>query len=498
MMTNPSLSGAGEAGAPPESVAALGHAASMKKSRFLVILLALLWPTQLLTAAGVVTGITSPAIAQQFATTQVVWFGLAYTLAATLLTPAVARLGDVFGKRRVMMVITGIGLVGDLIVVLSPSYELVVAGRVLTGFYGPIAALVFAAARDVFPPYRVGMASSLIGSSMGLTTLLAPLLTGFLLDRFGFRGPLWFIAVGTAIALAMLFTLPETPRRAPAARFDWLGSLLLGVATVALVYAVNQGSTWGWSNPYILGLFVLAAVAVVAFTTVERRHPEPVVDIRMLQRRSVATVLVATSLMQGTVFAVVALVTMMTLFPPIPGVSAGLGWTGTKTALVTGTGQVMIFLLGFVVGKMSGRWDPRRPWLVGAGISVVSMVSYAYVNDNAWQVALSALILGIGGGLGVGTIPLLILGSVTPKEQGMANGMSVVLTGLVTAVVTTVVFAVMAGSGVVMDGTQFYSETSFRNGFLVGAGMLLLSFLISLLIPPVLKTSEIDSGQVQS
>ncbi|WP_344250879.1 MFS transporter [Isoptericola hypogeus] len=463
-----------------------------------MLLLALIWPAQLLTAAGVVTGTTSPAIAQAFATTQVVWFGLAYTLVSTLLTPAVCRLGDIFGKKRIMMIAAGIGLVGDLIVVLGPSFEMVLLGRALAGFYGPIGALVFATARDVFPPRRVGVASSLIGSSLGLTTLLAPLVVGVLLDNFGFRGPLWFVVVGTAIALVLLTVLPETPRRAPTARFDWLGSLLLGTATVALVFGVDRGGSWGWSSAPVLGLGVVTVACLIGFVVVERRHAEPVVDVRMLRRRAVATVLTSTSVLQGTVYAVAVVATLLTLFPPIPGVSAGLGWSGTKTALVMATGQLAMFLLGFVVGKMSGRWDPRRPWLVGSVITTLGLVSYAFLHGNAWQIGLSALVVGIGGGFSVGSVPLLILGSVSPKEQSMANGMSVLLTGVATAVVSTVIFAVMAASGVVMDGTQFYSDASFRNAYLVCAAILAASIPVTLAIPRILKTSEIESGQAAS
>ena len=94
----------------------------------------------------------------------------------------------------------------------------------------------------------------------------------------------------------------------------------------------------------------------------------------------------------------------------------------------------------------------------------------------------------------MGAAPLLILGSVSPEEQGMANGMSVLLTGLVNAITSAIIFAVLAASGVVANGVQFYSDASFRDAYLVSAGIVLLSVIISLAIPRVLKTSEIRSG----
>ncbi|SHN44947.1 MFS transporter [Cryptosporangium aurantiacum] len=463
-------------------------------ARFALLLVALIWPAQLLTAAGVATGMTSAAIAQHFQTTQIAWFGLAYTIVATVLTPVVARLGDRYGKKRVMLAITAIGLVGDLLVVLSPAYPGVLVGRALAGCYGPIAALAFAAARDIFPPKRVGLASSLIGSSLGLTVALVPLLSGYLLDWFGFRGPLWFVVAGIVVAFALLTTLPDMPGHPTGQRFDVLGSVLLGAATVSLVYGLGQGTAWGWDSPRILGLFAVTVLATVAFVIVERRTADPVVDLRMLTRRNVATVLGGTGLMQGTLYSVATVLTLLALFPAIPGVSAGLGWSGTKIALVTLAGQSLLFATGFLVGKMSARWDPRKPWWAGAAITIAGLLSYAFLHHTIAQIAFSAIVLGLGSGLAIGAVPLLILGSVSPEEQGMANGMNILINGLINAITAQLIFVVMARSGVVLKGTQFYSDASFRDAYLLSAGLAAVALLITLAIPRVLKTSEIHSG----
>ncbi|MCQ2992484.1 hypothetical protein NLO72_25165, partial [Pseudomonas tremae] len=92
------------------------------------------------------------------------------------------------------------------------------------------------------------------------------------------------------------------------------------------------------------------------------------------------------------------------------------------------------------------------------------------------------------------TSPLLVLGTVSPEEQGMANGMQVLLVGLVNTIASAVIFTVMAGAGTVMEGIQFYSDASFRDAYLVAGAIVVLSLLVSLTIPRVLKTSEIRSG----
>ncbi|MEV0902398.1 hypothetical protein [Actinoplanes sp. NPDC049802] len=130
----------------------------------------------------------------------------------------------------------------------------------------------------------------------------------------------------------------------------------------------------------------------------------------------------------------------------------------------------------------------------GAAITTLGLLSYAFLHHNEWQIAVSAIIFGLGSGLAVGAVPLLILGSVSPEEQGMANGTNILINNLINAVTTQLLFVVMARSGVVMQGTQFYSDASFRNAYLLAAGLVAVALVITLFIPRVLKTSEIRSG----
>ena len=166
----------------------------------------------------------------------------------------------------------------------------------------------------------------------------------------------------------------------------------------------------------------------------------------------------------------------------------------TSPTAFTAPGQVLLFGLGFLVGARSTRWDPRIPWVTGVTINALGLVSYAFFHADETQVMISTLVFGLGGGLAVASVPLLILGSTSPREQGMATGLSVLMTGLVNAVTAQIVFVVLADSGVVMKGTQFYSDTSFRNAYLVAAVLVGIGAVASLSLPRILRTSEIQSG----
>ncbi|MDT7654883.1 MAG: hypothetical protein QOI36_6289, partial [Pseudonocardiales bacterium] len=132
-----------------------------------LLLLALLWPAQIINVANVLSANTQNEIAQYFHTTQIAWFDLIYILFGTLLTPLAVRCGDLFGQRRVIIGIVTLGLIGNVITAIAPTYPLMLIGRGIAACFVPIAALVFVAVRELFPARRVAAATGIIGASAG-------------------------------------------------------------------------------------------------------------------------------------------------------------------------------------------------------------------------------------------------------------------------------------------------------------------------------------------
>jgi predicted MFS family arabinose efflux permease len=222
--------------------------------RLVGVLVALIWPTQMLAASGILGAYATSSVAQSFHTTYVAWFGLTFVLVTTLLTPFVMKLGDRYGKKRLMLVITGIGTVGDVIAATAGSFWLMLIGRAIAGCYGPFGALSFPAVRDIFPARLVKPASAILGSSVGLVGVGAPFLAGWLVDSWGYQGVMWFITAATALSFALIASLvPPTPPRDKRPGFDWLGGLVLGGGLTAVIYALGQGQSWGWADAKTLG-----------------------------------------------------------------------------------------------------------------------------------------------------------------------------------------------------------------------------------------------------
>ncbi|MFI8192420.1 MFS transporter [Streptomyces sp. NPDC085946] len=457
-------------------------------------LAALVWPGQLLVVAGIIAANAQPQIAQHFHTTQIAWFGLSFTLATVVATPFAVRLGDLYGKRRVMLVLAALGLVGDVVTVVAPTYPVMVLGRVVGGLYGPVAVLVLAAVRDLFPPRKVALALGTVAGSVGVLSLLAPLLSGWLLDAFGWRGALWFLVVSTVVALATLLAVPETPRRAVTGRLDWAGALLLGGGLALVVFGIGQGRDWGWGSAGVLTAVLTGAAALAVFAVVELRVAAPILDLRMLGRRSLSTVLLGSSVPQAAFFASQAVLIFLALFPPIPHVSDGLGWSTTRIALVGVPAGLVTFAAGVGVGRAVRTVSPRAVWYAGLVLLAAGLVLAAFYHRDTAQIIATGVVMGLGGGILMAGQQAMIVSVVSADEQAAANGLSSLLTQVFLALTNQMLYAVLAADSTVLEGTAFYHDQAFTNAYLAMAAVVTVGLLISLAIPGLARPADAAAG----
>ena len=487
-MTTPSSS-------PTVDHAPRGPADGRWTPRLVLILIALAWPTQLLAAGGILGANATAGVAQAFHTTQVVWFGLTLTLVSTLLTPFVIKLGDLYGKRRVMLAMTALGALGELLAALAGSFWLVLAGRAIAGCYGPFGALSFAAVRDVFPARLVKQASGIMGSSVGLVAIGSPFLAGWLIDAWGYRGVLWFLAAATAAAFVLIALLvPETPRHALGSRLDWPGGLVLGGGLTAVVYALGQGQSWGWGDARTLGWLGAGAAALIAFLFVERSSAHPILDLKVLRRRPVALALTAGGLGQTVAFTMPGLAILLALYPAIPGVSDGLGWTAHHNAVVSVSWNLVMFGTGMLVSRYLRRFDARRVWCAGLAVMAVGYTLVGFFHGDELQLVLTSCVANVGAGVVVSTAPVLVIGVVSRDEQGLGSGMLNMLISLFGAVVTAGAYAVLGAHSTTVDGTAFYLDAGYSWIFWLGAAVTAGALLLSVFIPPLREPDGEPAG----
>jgi len=469
---------------------------SPSASRNVLVVIALVWTVQLVALMAALSGIVQAEVAIHFRTTEIAWFTLMTLLTGTFFLPFAVKAAALFGKKKVLLVATGLGFVGDLVAALATDYRTLLIGRGIAGIYAATAPLAYAITRDVFPRRWVGLASGILAGGVGLVAFGGPFLSGWLLDHHGFRGVLWFMAISTAVSFVLVAAVvPESPVREKGGRMDWIGGILLGGGITALVYTVGQGSHWGWSSGRFVTYVVGAVVVLVVFLLVERRVAEPLFPPAMTRRRPVWTVLLATSIAAGSLSAVGVVIQLLILMPHIPGVSEGLGWSGTHNAIVTSPISAMIIVGAVGTGWLARRTDARI--LLGAG-SALTVIGYGIgtqLHHSAPQIVGMGLAAGLGTGMVMAIVPIMIIEVVTPEEQALANGAQTLGQGVAQIVVSQLAFVVMAQHGAVLKGTQFYLDTGFTNGLWLVVGCCAVGTLLVLLIPRSKRLDEAEVGQ---
>jgi len=425
-----------------------------------------------------------PDISATFATTQISWVMVLTGLLGGLASPLVGKLADIHGKKKVLVSATVVGIIGSLLAALAPVYWMLLLGRALQGATFVAVGLSFSLVRDIFPPKIMPLAASLTVTGVGAITILQPFLSGALVDAFGFRGVFWFLVVYSTICVLGVITFSaESPVRARM-RIDWFGAALLGAGIGALMLGLSMGSTWGWTSSRTIGCLIAAILLVVAWVEVDRRIDEPLVDLRMLRSRPVATTILSGGLFYGGAGVIATVIPLMVMTPREIDGTVGFGTTALGTAvyfLPLGIGTVAV---GFLVGAGIRRIGARTPAIVGAALAVLGALSLAIWHDAAPEVLFGIALIGVGQGFFYAAIPNLLIGCAPVEQQAVTASMMTSFQALMPTIITQIVFIVLtqnlSGSGAI--GVT-YTGIGYSYAFAITGGVFCLAVLITLAVP---------------
>src|SRR4051794_5842102 len=325
-----------------------------------------------------------PAIQHSLHTTTsaVAWVLTAYLLSASVATPILGRLGDMFGKERMLVLaLAALGL-GSLVAALANSVEVLIAARVIQGLGGAIFPLAFGIIRDEFPRGRSAGAIALISALLGVGGGAGIVLAGPIVDHLGYHWLFWFPLIMVLIAgVAAVLFVPESPVKTPG-RVNVVGALLLSAWLVCLLLATSEGSTWGWTDARVLGLYAAGIVLLVAWVRNEFRAVEPLVDMRMMRLRGVWTVNAAAFLIGAAMFC--SFVLIPEFVEMLRSTGFGFGDNVTQAGLVLLPSTVMMLLFGPVSGRLTRRFGGGGgPGGLGAGTPPPPSLLFFFVGGAA-------------------------------------------------------------------------------------------------------------------
>jgi EmrB/QacA subfamily drug resistance transporter len=417
------------------------------------------------------------------------WVLTGFLLSASVATPLVGKLGDQYGKERMLVISLSLFLCGSIGAIFAWHIGALIGFRILQGTGAAVFPLSFSIIKDEFPPEKVGTAIGAVSAVFGIGGGLGLALSGVIIDQLGWR---WLFVVGAvvvaaAVVLVHLF-VPESPIKTPS-RLDVPGALLLSAGLVSLLVALTEGEHWGWTSARVLGLFATALAALLGWAAVELRVPEPMVDMRMLANRPVLfanlTGLIAGFALFGSFVLVPSLLQLPSGLPPALARLAdyGFGASATQTGLYLLPAAVTGFFTGPLSGVIAKRWGPKWPLCIGMTLGSLGLAILAEWHAEPWQIVVGMLVLGGGLPMTFAAMANIIVNSVRPTETGVATGMNTVMRTVGGVIGGQVGAAILTAKTI--GNTPVPAETAFTTAFWISAVASGIGVLVALMVTPV-------------
>ncbi len=442
-----------------------------------------------------------PDLARQFSAsaTNIAWMMTANLLAAAVFTPLLGRIGDLRGRKPMLLLSVAGVVAGSLLAVLGGSFATVLAGRVLMGLGGGVLPLAIAIVRDELPGGKVTGGVALVSASLGVGSGLGLVATGLVMEHGGYKA---VFAMGLGLAAFAFVAVLVAVRRDPVVDrtggADPLGALLLAGWLVTLLLAVSEGTAWGWGSAPIIALFASTAALLGVWVLAELRTAHPLVDVRTLVRPVVAVTNLSAILIGFAMYASFMLLSDFTQTPSAVGY--GFGATVLHAGVLLLPSAIGSFLGAPLGAGLIGRFGARLPLIAGGLLAGLALVALAAWHGAQIDVYAASGVMGLGVGLAYAAMPALINSAVPAEQSGVANGMNAVLRTVGGAVGTAVATAVLTGSlipqkllaGTPLAGRQLPTAGAYRDAFAV-AGLLALGAAIVPLLLRVRRRGGVAS-----
>jgi MFS family permease len=416
------------------------------------------------------------------------WVVTSTLLAAAVITPISGRLGDMYGKRRIVLVLTAVMVVGSIIAALSPGIIGVIVGRTLQGAIVGVVPLGISIMRDVLHEDRVDSAIAFMSATLGVGGALGLPISALVTERSDWHVLFWMAAgLGVIVFALVLWIVPVSVLRT-AGRFDYVGAVGLAIGLIGILLAISRGNEWGWGSPLILGLGLGGLAVLLVWGWYELRIAEPLLDLRVAARPAVLLTNIASIAMGFSLFASNVVYPQLLELPVASG--AGFGLSLLAASLIVMPSGLVMMVLSPVAGRIARRTGPKLLLLLGA-ISLIAAYGFTLLfSSEVWHILVANILIGAGIGFGYASMPMLIMRSVPQSETGASNGLNALFRSLGTSTAAAVIGAVLASYTVEFEGLPVPTTQGFTLSLILGGAAAIVALVVALFIPTQRSPAE--------
>jgi EmrB/QacA subfamily drug resistance transporter len=409
--------------------------------------------------------------------TGITWLLTAYLLAASVGTAILGRLGDMYGKERLLLWTLVILAAGTLLAAVSSSLGVIIVARFIQGASGGIFPLAFGIVRDEFPREKVAGSIGLLSAILGAGAGVGIVLSGVIVEHLNYHWLFWIPLVATVLAAVATWRfIPESPIRVPG-RINWLAAGLMTVGMSTVLLAISQTTKWGWGSTKTLGLVFLGVVVSIVWIAVEVRSRNPLIDMTMMRIRGVWTTNLAAFLLGAGMYSSFIVLPQFAQLPRSTGFGFGASVVVSGLYLLPST--IVMSILGIYAGRISQRFGSRAALLSGTAFTTASFALLAVAHGHPYDLLIAAALLGVGIGLAFAALGNLIVQAVSNQQTGVASGMNTVMRTLGGALGGQLSATFIAAH--IAHGHP--TVTGFSETFLMATAFLLVCLVAGVLVP---------------
>lgn len=346
------------------------------------------------------------------------WVGASYLLSTAAVAPFYGKLGDMYGRKNVVLTAIILFLLGSLVCGMAWSMESLIAARVLQGIGGGgLMVSAFAMIGELFAPRDRAKYQGYSSAVFTLSSVLGPVAGGYITDIFGWR---WVFLVNLPVGIVVVALIALAMRRNAAPKshkVDYLGGLLLAAATTSIVYWSDHvldpvQDIWTYVLP------VVGILAAIGFVLVERRAAEPIVPLKLFRNHTI-TIVTIVSLIAGV--CTLGLFFYFALYiQTITGLSPAI--VGFLFLPASATSLVVSIAAGWIIARTGHyKWLPVAAMAIGVAL----MISYTFVDANTplWLLGLQMAVFGVSMGLQFQVLMVAIQAAAPLQDIGAATGL---------------------------------------------------------------------------